>query len=288
MFFDYGRGDKGQTVRDIQQALNTTQAASLKIDGIYGPKTEAEIEKVKCCGKSFISATPEVFEKIGLEQIAIADISDHQYKVDFEKLRDQGVKGVIIKASEGFDWKTKNIERFKQAKEAGLLVGAYHFGRPDLHQEGEAPYIERDNFNEVVERSGIDLDFLPVYDFEKGDKNKDEWSVHYCVEWHCEHDGDVPAIIYTAEWALDLLAGKQRDKLLETGSVLWFADYTRNTGKRYPTDSINPWQEWSLWQHTAKHFTDAVLDRNGKPSKIDMNWTHRGRLSQLLARSCKP
>lgn len=281
MFFSYRRGDRGQVVRDIQQALNTTQAAGLEVDGIYGEKTDRSVQKVaNRQNTDRRSATPAVFTEIRIPQIAIADISDHQYEVDFHKLRAQGVRGVIIKASEGFDWKTKKIERFEQAKEAGLLVGAYHFGRPDLHDEEDAPQIERANFDEVIERAGIRLDFLPVYDFEKGDKNRDEWSVHYCVEWK-------PGIIYSAEWAIDLLAGKERDHLLETGAVLWFADYTRGSGKRYPTDSIEPWKEWALWQHTAEHETDAVLDRYGRPSKIDMNWTHRGRLPQLLNKGCK-
>lgn len=281
MFFSYQRGDRGQVVRDIQQALNTTQAAGLEVDGIYGQQTDKAVTKIaNYQNNSSRAASPAVFTEIGIPQIAIADISDHQYQVDFHKLRASGVRGVIIKASEGFDWKTKKIERFKEAKDAGLLVGAYHFGRPDLHDEDDAPQIERANFDEVIERAGVRLDFLPVYDFEKGDKTRDEWSVHYCLEWK-------PGIIYTARWAIDSLAGREADHLMEAGASLWFADYRRGNDKRYPTDSTRPWAEWSLWQHTASELTEAVTDRHGEPSKIDMNWTHRGRLRELLQKGCK-
>ena len=119
MFFSYQRGDRGQVVRDIQQALNTTQAAGLEVDGIYGQQTDKSVTKIaNYQNNSSRAASPAVFTEIGIPQIAIADISDHQYQVDFHKLRASGVRGVIIKASEGFDWKTKKIERFKEAKEA--------------------------------------------------------------------------------------------------------------------------------------------------------------------------
>jgi len=270
------RGNRGQSVEDLQQALNTTQNARLEVDGIYGQQTDKAVRKIANRKNTPIAAaTPAIWNEIGIPQIAIADISDHQHKVDFFKLRHEGIRGVIIKASEGFDWKTKKPERFKEAKEAGLLVGAYHFGRPDLHDEENAPQIERQNFDEVIEDTGVELDFLPVYDFEKGDKSRDAWNVKYCVEWQ-------PGIIYTARWAVQLLASEDRDQLTAHGARLWFADYTRDHLQNMPKDKIEPWDQWDLWQHTAGYVSTSVLDRYGRPSKIDMNWTHAGRLPSLL------
>ena len=281
LFFSYRRGDKGQTVADIQQALNTTQGAKLTVDGIYGSQTDKAVEKVsKRHDTRFRSASPAVFTDIQIPQIAIADISDHQHAVDFEMLRSEGVRGVIIKASEGFDLQTKRIERFREAKEAGLLVGGYHFGRPDLHNEEDAPERERANFDDVIDRCGIRLDFKPVYDFEDGDKTKDSWNVDYCIRW-------APGIVYTAKWAIDSLAGHDRDRLLETGAALWFAEYIRSSGKRYPTKDTDPWEEWSLWQHTSTYETAAVKNHRGELSSIDMNWTHKGRMRDLLDVGCK-
>ena len=281
LFFSYRRGDKGQTVADIQQALNTTQGAKLTVDGIYGAQTDKAVEKVT--GRhdtQFRFASTSVFTDIQIPQIAIADISDYQYSVDFEALRAEGVRGVIIKASEGFDWQTKKVERFREAKEAGLLVGAYHFGRPDLHSEAYAPERERGNFNSVIDQAGIRLDLKPVYDFEDGDKNRDSWNVDYCIKWN-------PGIVYTAKWALDSLAGHDRERLLETGASLWWAEYIRSSRKRYPTKPTAPWDEWSLWQHTSTYETAAVKNHRGEPSSIDMNWTHKGRMRDLLDVGCK-
>ena len=79
MFFSYRRGDRGQVVRDIQQSLNTTQAAGLEVDGIYGEKTDRAVQKVaNRQNTDRRSATPAVFTEIRIPQIAIADISDHQ------------------------------------------------------------------------------------------------------------------------------------------------------------------------------------------------------------------
>jgi hypothetical protein len=282
MYFSIQRGDRGQTVSDIQKALNQTRNANLVEDGIYGANTDKAVRKVADeIHATTCSAGPGVFRAIGIEQVAIADISDHQFEVDFRKLRSSGVQGVILKASEGFDWQTRKIERFAQAKDAGLLVGAYHFGRPDLHDEDpDGPKRERENYEDVLDRSGIEMDFLSIYDFEKGNKEKDEFSVWYCQEWN-------PCIIYTAKWAIDSLAGKEREGLVRNGEKLWIADYVRTSGKRQPTDKISPWGSWQLWQHTNRHETDAVLDRAGRPARIDMNWTHRGRLSSLLRKEVR-
>ena len=120
---------------------------------------------------------------------------------------------------------------------------------------------------------------MPVYDFEKGDKTRDSWNVQYAVEWR-------PGIIYTAQWAIDLLASEDRYRLAESGAKLWFADYVKDHIQTGPRDKIDPWSQWHLWQHTAKYLSSSVLNRYGKPSKIDMNWTHKGRLGSLLKYGC--
>lgn len=280
LFFNFKQGDRGQSVADLQAQLNMVKKEKLVIDGIYGRLTDKAVRKIANQFDSpSAAAGPAVWQELGIPQIAIADISDHQYKVDFFKLRHEGISGVILKASEGFDWKTKNPQRFKEAKEAGLLVGAYHFGRPDLHSEHDAPARERANFDEVIEDAGIDLDFLPIYDFEKGDKTRDSWNVKYAVEWR-------PGIIYTAQWAINLLASEDRERLVECGAKLWFADYVRDHVQTGPKDKIKPWCQWHLWQHTASYLSTSVHDYKGSPSKIDMNWTHKGRLAPLLNFGC--
>lgn len=60
------------------------------------------------------------------------DISRHNGKIDFEKVKNSGIEFVFIKSSEGTNHRdslfNKNLE---QAKRAGLKTGAYHFFRFD-------------------------------------------------------------------------------------------------------------------------------------------------------------
>jgi lysozyme len=59
----------------------------------------------------------------------VIDLSHHQEIVDFKKIKEDGIVGVIHKATEGLTFVDKMYaERRDQARDAGLLWGAYHFG----------------------------------------------------------------------------------------------------------------------------------------------------------------
>lgn len=59
----------------------------------------------------------------------VIDISHHQRNVDFDKVKGDGIVGVIHKATQGFRFTDKEYKaRRQQALDAGLLWGAYHFG----------------------------------------------------------------------------------------------------------------------------------------------------------------
>ena len=65
---------------------------------------------------------------LGANDVRGADISSYQVNVDMAKLKEQGIQFIYIKATEG---SSHQDEFFKQnwqnAKNAGLLSGAYHF-----------------------------------------------------------------------------------------------------------------------------------------------------------------
>jgi len=58
----------------------------------------------------------------------IIDISHWQEKVDFSRVKEAGILGVILKATDGMDTDPKFI-RISEAREVGLLVGSYHYVR---------------------------------------------------------------------------------------------------------------------------------------------------------------
>jgi len=56
------------------------------------------------------------------------DVSHHQGKIEWEKIKDGDLKFVFIKATEGGDFKDPEFKRnWAEASNAGLLKGAYHF-----------------------------------------------------------------------------------------------------------------------------------------------------------------
>lgn len=62
-----------------------------------------------------------------------ADVSKWNGKFNFKGLKDAGYSFVIIKSSEGVQYTDPRFrENWKRAKEAGLIVGAYHFARASV------------------------------------------------------------------------------------------------------------------------------------------------------------
>lgn len=60
------------------------------------------------------------------------DISAHNGKIDFDRVRESGIQFVIIKATEGATFKDKRfLDNLRGAQKAGLKVGVYHFFRFD-------------------------------------------------------------------------------------------------------------------------------------------------------------
>jgi lysozyme len=59
----------------------------------------------------------------------VIDISHHDGNVNLAKAKEDGILGVIQKATQGQTFKDPTYQRNRQkAKDAGLLWGAYHFG----------------------------------------------------------------------------------------------------------------------------------------------------------------
>ena len=96
------------------------------------------------------------------------DVSEHQAEIDWQAVADAGYKFVFVRlgfrgyGEEGtLNEDTRAIEYLRDAKEAGLLVGAYFFSQA-LNEEEAA---EEARFAaEIVKKSGIRLDLPLVYD----------------------------------------------------------------------------------------------------------------------------
>ncbi len=96
------------------------------------------------------------------------DVSSYQADIDMNRLKEQDIQFIYIKATEGSGSQDKRFdENWKNAQDAGLLSGAYHFFSYDSEGRTQA-----ENFINTV---GPDLNgrLIPVVDVEYyGDKEQ--------------------------------------------------------------------------------------------------------------------
>ena len=89
------------------------------------------------------------------------DVSSYQADIDMNRLKEQDIQFIYIKATEGNGSQDKRFaENWKNAQDAGLLSGAYHFFSYDSEGRTQA-----ENFINTV---GPDLNgrLIPVVDVE--------------------------------------------------------------------------------------------------------------------------
>ena len=126
------KGDKGQEVERLQSKIDTD------IDGSFGPATEAAVRKYQEATGLAVDgiAGTNTLTHMGIPVIAGIDVSKWQGEVDWDMVAMDNVKFAYIKATEGQTYVSKTFsDQMEGAREAGLVVGAYHFSRPDT-QEG--------------------------------------------------------------------------------------------------------------------------------------------------------
>ncbi len=188
-------------------------------------------------------AYPEGFSIHGI------DVSHHQGQIDWDKAARSNIAGepvsfVFIKATEGTRHLDENFNNnFYQAREHGLLRGAYHYFKPSLPPKAQAEYFLR----QVHLEEG---DLPPVLDIEEAGKLTEAQLRKAALTWlqTVEERYGTPPIIYTGY--------KFRQKYLDTPDFqkypYWIAHYYSPT-LRYKG-------KWHFWQHTDKGRIDGIKE----------------------------
>jgi GH25 family lysozyme M1 (1,4-beta-N-acetylmuramidase) len=192
-----------------------------------------------------VTSEPEPEPTIPVEVTPVAvqipgiDISNHQGQIDWAQVAANNIKFAMIKATEGTGFHDRFfLGNWANAKGAGLLRGAYHFGRPSLNDAiSEADYFL--NFVQPVMQPG---DIL-VLDMEDSDAQGDvsdwvmEWLSHVT-----ERVGFMP-MLYTGPWYLN---SWMRQRPAEIGNYgLWLAAYQADQPA-----TPSPWPVMAIWQYS--------------------------------------
>jgi lysozyme len=169
----------------------------------------------------------------------VIDLSHHQETVDFDKLQDEGIVGVIHKATEGLSFADKTYaERRDEARQRGLMWGAYHFG---VGADGS------DQSDFFIRTAKLDEQTLMVLDYEPNVTGPTMTlnQAREFVEHVEEITGRYPGL-YSGHLIKEQLAGVTLPDPVLSNCFLWIAQYN---GPK-PLNIPPTFKTWTLWQYT--------------------------------------
>lgn len=186
------------------------------------------------------------------------DVSYYQGNIDMEKLKEQNIQFIYIKATEGSKMQdSKFNENWKNAKNAGLLSGAYHFFSYDSEGKNQA-----ENFIKTVGKD-IRGRLLPTVDVEYyGDKEENPPKKKDVVRElkiflrEIEKEYGVKPIIYTRVEIYNNYLKGEFDEYKK-----WISSFYTPLGWNYKDD-------WYIWQYLNRGELDGYT---GEEKYIDLN-----------------
>lgn len=202
----------------------------------------------------------------------VIDISHHQQTIQFDRVRADGIVGVIHKASEGLRFVDKKYkERRQQALDAGLLWGAYHFG---VAGDGKT---QADHFLEAADPIDSTLVVLDYEANRVGPTMTLDQARAFVT--HLEQHINRFAGLYSGSLIKELLGGAAAPDPVLSNCFLWIAQYS---GLK-PTNIPRTFRTWTFWQYTdgvhgnAPHTVDGIgqCDRdmfNGSLANLKRLW----------------
>ena len=178
------------------------------------------------------------------------DVSYHQQSINWNEVRDDGIKFAFARTS---DSTTKIDPRFEEnwvnIKKAGIVRGAYQFFRPNQDAE-----IQATLFVSMLNAVGglEDGDLPPVIDIEVNGSMSNQRIIDSVGIWidYVEAATNRTPIIYTGPsfWDSNNLGGSY------SNYPLWIAHYTTKPCPWVP----DSWSKWDFWQFTGNGYVNGV------------------------------
>ena len=202
------------------------------------------------------------------------DVSHWQGTIDWLKVARAGKLFVFMKATDGHDLVDPTfLTNRAGARANGLLVGAYHFARPDP-SKGDAVEEARWFVRQADPQPG---QLLPVLDMETS-KGLDQQEVTlWARRWVAEvrRLTGVTPFVYTSPYGWMARTGDSR-ALARDGAPLWIAHW----GVASPTLPADDWdgQGWRVWQYTSHGHVAGIAGR------VDLDVAQGRTLGQITIR----
>lgn len=294
------KGSRGRIVAELQRALD------VEADGVCGSVTLAAA--ARGLGRQTAALDLRDLWTLGVDVRLGIDLSGHneggdKKPVDFKKLKAAGVGFAWLKLTEGTTYtNTEAARQVGAARDAGVLVGGYHFGEPSADRRGQSrdalladARTEAAHFLDVQARffgpQGPDL--VPMLDVEAGYLSKAQqlWAASILgrsgaaraqatADWCQAWLATVPtAGIYTARWAVQAYLSAAPAAALQPlqARPLWLASY--NAGAEPARPLSHPWRDCHVWQCSGSGSLPGV------DGKVDINIALGPDLRALTLRS---
>ena len=195
------------------------------------------------------------------------DVSAYQGEIDWAVLTAQGIDFAFVKATEGSTFVDKTFGyNFEQARNAGLVVGAYHFFSID-----SSPYTQAENIISTVRLQTGDLPIVIDFEIAAGfadtpaaDTIRADLST--LLELLTEEYQKKP-ILYATEEAYDAFLQEGYGEYL-----LWIRSVYRKP--QLPEN-----RNWTFWQYSSRGRMDGF---SGDEKFIDLN-VFVGNRGELMA-----
>ncbi len=191
------------------------------------------------------------------------DVSSHNGPIDFDQVAESGIHFAMIKATEGATFLDPSFSgNYRNAKAAGLKVGAYHFFRFET-----SGYMQALNLLNSVR--GLDLDLPLVIDIE-------EWGNPYTRPTATirQEVREMAEILVSEGYGVMIYTNKDGHSRYVEGYLddlpLWICSFTDP-----PTSA-----QWHLWQFSHKGKVPGIKGR------VDLN-TFIGDTAQFNAYTSK-
>ena len=179
----------------------------------------------------------------------LIDISHWQNYIDFEKVKNFGIEGCIIKAGgsdSGFYKDSYFEDYYKKAKEVNLHVGAYYFAGKNFlsAEDGKADAVR---FLEIIKGKQFDLPIYLDIEAQPSERRKEvtEAAIAFCV--YLESKG-----YFVGIYASDISGFKDRLYYNDIANkyTIWVAHYGCKPIYCYNYD---------IWQYTSTAKVDGIF-----------------------------
>ena len=256
------------TSKALQQKLNSIgySVGSYGADGYFGTDSMKALQRFLNGDKPGpVPPTPTGYKVI--------DVSEHQGKIDWKKVKADGVVGAIIRYAEDDYLDPRFAENMKGAKAAGLHVGAYIYSWAKTKAEAENYAVHLYN---ACKPYNCDM---PLYiDLEKKgyEKYADETAIAFLVK--LDKLGCTKRGVYASlSWWNKYLKKTRNDY---KSNAFWIAQY-------YTECQFEPKSDVGMWQYTSEGKV------NGINNWVDMDicyvpyWEKKDSVYDKICKWCK-